>query len=118
MKHSLSENIFNIFNILFMLLVIVITLYPLYYVLCASFSNNSLLSASPGFLFKPLGFNAGAYTLAFKHPLLLSGYKNILLILVFALPLNIIMTLRIFYGSQKRNVQKIYRRLFYGNYVF
>lgn len=93
MKKSRSEITFSVFNSLFMIMLILVTLYPLYYVLCASLSDNSLLSANPGFLIKPLGFNVGAYKLAFQHPLLFSGYKNILLILLMALPINIVMTL-------------------------
>lgn len=92
-KETLSEKAFHCINVLFMLTAVFITLYPFYYLVCASFSQNSLLAATPGFLFWPRGFNIGAYILTLKHPLLLSGYKNILLILLVALPLNLVMTL-------------------------
>ena len=87
-----------------MLLIVFMTLYPIYYVVCASFSSNSLLQAFPGLLWKPLGFNAGAYRLAFRHPLLLSGYKNILIILAVALPLNIAMTVGCGYFMAMKNM--------------
>jgi putative aldouronate transport system permease protein len=65
----------------------------MYHVLCASLSNNTELVANPGLTLWPKGFTTGAYRLAFQHPLILSGFKNSVLILLFALPLNIIMTL-------------------------
>lgn len=99
-----SEKVFNIFNIFLMLIIVFFTLYPLYYVVCASLSDNSMLQAFPGLLWKPLGFNTGAYRLAFEHPLLLTGYKNILLILLAALPLNILMTVSCGYVMAAKNM--------------
>jgi putative aldouronate transport system permease protein len=92
-KQSKADISFQFFNTLFMILLIVITAYPMYHVLCASFSNNTQLVANPGLTFWPKGFTTGAYRLAFKHPLILSGFKNSILILVFSLPLNMILTL-------------------------
>lgn len=76
----------------------------MYYVLCASFSNNVELLAHPGALWYPRGFNLGAFKLAFRHPLLLSGYKNILIILVVSLPLNILLTFFCGYFLASKNV--------------
>ena len=41
----------------------------------------------------PHEFTLGAYKLALTHPLLISGYKNILIVLFVSLPLNILLTL-------------------------
>ncbi len=76
-----------------MLLLMLITAYPMYHVLCASLSNNTELVANPGITLWPKGFTTGAYRLAFQHPLIMSGFKNSILILAFALPLNLILTL-------------------------
>lgn len=92
-KKTKGDIVFDVVNTIFMLALVFITLYPIYYVLCASFSNNVKLLANPGALWYPQGFNLGAYKLAFKHPLLLSGYKNILIVLGVSLPINIILTL-------------------------
>ncbi|AUS97741.1 sugar ABC transporter permease [Clostridium thermosuccinogenes] len=92
-KKTKGDIVFDVVNTIFMLALVFITLYPMYYVLCASFSNNVKLLANPGALWYPQGFNLGAYKLAFKHPLLLSGYKNILIVLGVSLPINIILTL-------------------------
>ncbi len=89
---SLGDRLFNGFNVTFMILLILVTAYPMYYVLCASVSNNALLVADPGILLWPKGFSLGAYRMTFQHPLILSGFKNSLLILIFSLPLNILLT--------------------------
>ena len=85
--------VFDVVNTIVMLFLIFITLYPFYHIVCASFSNSTLLSAHKGLLVRPLGFNIGAYKLTFKHPLIWSGYRNILIIMAVALPYQLFMTL-------------------------
>ena len=85
--------IFDVVNTIVMLFLIFITLYPFYHIVCASLSNSTLLSAHKGLLVRPLGFNIGAYKLTFKHPLIWSGYRNILIILAAAMPYQLLMTL-------------------------
>lgn len=103
-KKNKAEIAFDIFNTVIMLALMFVTLYPMYFVICASISNNVQLQASPGILWAPKGFNLGAYKLAFSHPLLVSGYKNILFVMLFSLPLNIIMTLFCGYFLASKNV--------------
>ncbi len=103
-RESAGSRIFDGFNILIMLFLCFVTLYPMWYVLCASFTENSYLVAHPGAIFWPHGFSAGSYNLAFSHPLLLSGYKNILIVLLVSLPINIILTLFCGYFMASRNL--------------
>ena len=92
-KKTAGDWAFDIINTLLMLVLVFVTLYPMYYVLCASVSDNTYLVAHPGVLFRPHGLNFGAYRMTFEHPLILSGYRNILLVLLLSLPLNIVLTL-------------------------
>jgi len=92
-KTSTGSKIFDVCNTIVLLLLCFVTLYPMWYVICASFTNNVYLVSHPGAVWWPVGFTTGSYKMAFEHPLILSGYKNILLILGISLPLNIIMTL-------------------------
>ena len=92
-KTSTGSKIFDVCNTIFLLALCFVTLYPMWYVICASFTNNVYLVAHPGAVWWPVGFTTGSYTMAFEHPLILSGYKNILIILSVSLPINIIMTL-------------------------
>ena len=99
MKKKLKSNttfgslLFDILNYAFLIFLCFITLYPMYYVLVASLSDSTMLKMNPGALWWPYDFTTGAYRLAFSHPLLLSGYKNILIIMAISLPINIILTL-------------------------
>ena len=92
-KTSTGSKIFDVCNTIFLLALRFVTLYPMWYVICASFTNNVYLVSHPGAVWWPVGFTTGSYKMAFQHPLILSGYKNILLILGISLPINIIMTL-------------------------
>lgn len=103
-KSTPGEKLFDVFNVLLMFAICIIMLYPMYFVVCASFSKNILFEAHPGFLWKPLGFNPGAYVKAFQHPQLLSGYKNTLIILVVSLPINIVLTVFCGYVMAAKNM--------------
>ena len=103
-KRSAGEKVFDAVNAVFMLFIIFITLYPFYYLVCASFSRNYLLVAHDGLLLWPRGFTLGAYEITLKYPLIRTGYRNILLILAAALPLNLVMTLFCGYFMASRNM--------------
>ena len=92
-KKSTGDKIFDVINAIVLIALCFVTLYPVWYVLCASFTENSYLVANQGILFCPHGFTTGFCKMAFEHPLILSGYKNILIILGVSLRINIIMTL-------------------------
>jgi len=92
-RPTLGDRVFDVCNTVFLVLLCLVTVYPMYYVVVAAFSNNLALLANPGFLPYPRGFNTGAFRLAFSHPLLLSGYRNSLVFLGTALPINLVMTL-------------------------
>ena len=92
-KKSTGDKIFDVINAIVLIALCFVTLYPMWYVLCASFTENSALVSNQGILFWPKGFTTGSYKMAFEHPLILSGYKNILIVLGVSLPLNIFMTL-------------------------
>ena len=104
MKRSTGDYIFDTINVIIMLLLCLVTLYPMYFVICASFTKNTYLVAHPGAVFYPVGFTVGSYKLAFSHPLLLSGYKNILIVLAVSLPINIALTLFCGYFLASKNV--------------
>ena len=92
-KASVGRCVFDVVNTIVLIALCFVTLYPMWYCLCASFTSTSYLSAHQGVLFWPHMFTTSAYRLAFTHPLLLSGYKNILIVLLVSLPINIFLTL-------------------------
>jgi len=91
-RRSFGEKLFDFLNIAFMCVLVVIMLYPLLYVTFGSLSNSFELAKHSGLLFHPLGFTTNGYRTAFKNPLLLSGFKNTLIILSFGTLLNLVVT--------------------------
>jgi putative aldouronate transport system permease protein len=91
-KKSFGEMAFNVFNVAFMALMIVVTLYPFVYVFMSSVSDSTRLLSHTGLLLKPLGFNTEAYTMVFRNPNIISGFRNTLLIVSIGTTLNLIVT--------------------------
>ena len=85
--------VFTAFNTVFLLLVIFITAYPVYYVVVASLSDATAMTKYNTALFWPLPpASLMAYELVFRNSLVLSGYKNTIIILVLGLLVNMTMT--------------------------
>lgn len=92
-KRTAPQNVFNVCNIAIMVLLMIVTLYPFYYVIVASFTSSAVLEVHTGMLWWPVNFTCKAFEVAFSHPLLLSGFKNILIIMVVSVPLSLVMTI-------------------------
>ncbi len=92
-KRSRGERIFECFNIVFMIFLIIVMIYPLLYVIFASFSNYYELIRFKGLLLHPLGFNVDSYKEVFKNPLMLSGFKNTLIIVIAGTAINMFLTI-------------------------
>lgn len=103
-QESLGSRTFDVANVLILTLLMIACLYPVWYVFVASFSESSAITANAWKLLWPRGFSFNAYANALKHPLIASGYRNILFILVFSLPLNMVMTLLCAYFMAAKNV--------------
>lgn len=116
MKTSLGDKIFVAINSAILICLCFITLYPIWYVFCASLTSNTYLVSHPGIMLWPHEVTFGAYKMAFSHPLLLSGYKNTLIILVVSLPINILMTLFAGYFMASKDV--MFKPLIQGLLMF
>jgi putative aldouronate transport system permease protein len=103
-KHTQGENIFLIVNYAFLSLIAFATFYPMFYVLVASFSNNSLLMQHTGLLLAPKGFSMAAYNRVMQNPMVLLGYRNTLFILIVGVFLALLMTSLAAYFLSRKNV--------------
>ena len=103
-KYSPGDFVFDTVNTVFMVALMFVTVYPMYYVIVASVTNNLELLATPGFLWYPKGFTVGSFRLALTHPLILSGYKNILFVMFWGLLINISLTLFTGFFLASKNV--------------
>ncbi len=102
-KESLGERIFNIFNICFMCILMVLTIYPILYVVFASLSRAGDLMRHTGLLFRPAGFSTAAYSNVFNNPMIASGYKNTIIVVVGGVIINMILTVMGAYFLSRRD---------------
>jgi putative aldouronate transport system permease protein len=103
-KYSRGEDVFMVFNYIFLAVIAFATFYPVYYVLVASLSSNSLLMQHTGLLLAPKGFSFAAYDRVFRNPMILLGYRNTLIILVVGVLLALLMTSICAYFLSRKNV--------------
>lgn len=78
---------------LILILALLVSLYPIWYVIICSFSNSTDIVQQTGLYLWPEHFSLDAYTKVFQNQLILSGFKNTLIILAFAMPINMILTI-------------------------
>ena len=112
-KISKSQRVFDVFNVLFMIALSLIMIYPVWYVICASFSDGNRLLAHSGILTKSLGFSMSAYEEVIKNEAIMNGYATTIKILVLGVSLNIILTSIGAYFLSQKNVywQKLVMKL-------
>lgn len=104
-KKSLGEKIFDFLNACFMIFVIIVCVYPIYHVCMASFSSSDMLMAHTGILLKPLNFSLYAYEKVAENEMILTGFKNTLIVLVAGVFLNMLLSIIGAYFLSRRNVK-------------
>ena len=103
-KESSGERLFGFGTVLFLVALMGVTIYPLIYVLFASLSNAAELTQHHGLLFTPLSFTFEAYRRVLENPLILTGYRNTLFIVIVGTALNVFLTALGAYALSRRNV--------------
>lgn len=91
---SKGYTIFTFFNYIILSLIGLVCLYPLYYVVIASISDPVKLIAHDGLLLLPLkNYTLAGYRMVFQNKLVLTGYRNTLIILGVGLCFNMLLTI-------------------------
>jgi putative aldouronate transport system permease protein len=103
-RESVGERVFNFGNLLFLIALMGVTLYPLLYVLFASLSSAGELTQHRGLLFAPLDLTFEAYRRVFANPIILTGYRNTLFIVIVGTALNVLLTTLGAYALSRRGV--------------
>ena len=101
-KRSFGEWLFDGFNIAFMLLLMVIMLFPLWHVLVVSLSSPSQIALRGATMIWPGGFNLEVYRLVFTNPMILTGFRNTLIIVFFGTSFGILATLTSAYALSRK----------------
>ena len=91
---SKGYTVFTVFNYIILTFIGLVCLYPLYYVVIASFSDPVKLISHDGLLLLPLkNYTLDGYRMVFQNKLVMSGYKNTLIVLVVGVCANMLLTI-------------------------
>lgn len=102
-RKSNGQKTFDVINNGVILIFLFITIYPLWYVLCASFSNVFDIVNVP-FLLWPRGFTLKSYAMVFEAERIWTGFLNSFLYMIFGTTLNIAMTLMAAYPLSRESL--------------
>jgi len=103
-KRTFSSNLFDILNYTLLIILSIACFYPIYHVAVASLSNGNDLLAHSGILLKPINLTLEGYKSVFRNPMILTGYRNTLFIVIIGTFLNIVMTSLAAYALSRRSV--------------
>lgn len=99
-----SEIVFNVLNYIFLTLVACAMLYPMWYVVCASFSDSTALTRYSGILLWPQEFSTAAYSMMLRNPMIIQGFVNSVIIMIVGTALNLVFTSICAYVLSRRGV--------------
>ena len=91
-KRSREDKIFDFVVYTLLLVITLICLLPVWHIVVASFSNTTDIATAEGLMLWPKKIEFGAFKMVLKDPSIITGFKNTLLYLAGALPLNIVLT--------------------------
>lgn len=103
-RRSRSEAVFDAVNYLILSLVGIVTLYPLLNVLAISMSSYTGYLNNPAMIL-PMDFNLDAYRSILSTPLILSSYKNTIVVTLIGTVLNVVLTVITAYPLAKDKVR-------------
>ncbi|MDL2318419.1 carbohydrate ABC transporter permease [Eubacteriales bacterium OttesenSCG-928-A19] len=85
-----SDRSFHITNFIVLTLILLVVLYPLVYVVSCSFSSAYAVVTNQVWLW-PVEITLDGYRAVFEHPLIMTGYANSLIYMVFGTMVNIVL---------------------------
>jgi len=91
-QDSRGDKVFITINTIFLLIVLALVLYPLIYVLSASFSEPSAVTAGR-VRFLPVNFTTVGYEKVFEHPRIMTGVANSFFYTIVGSIVNVVMTM-------------------------
>ena len=95
-------NLFDIINISFLTLLAIIVLYPFYNSILISLVSQREYIRTPFMIF-PKQFDWSSYLYIFESPRIIYGYKNTLILLLFGVPYNMILTTCTAYSLSRKS---------------
>ena len=87
-----DDRIFDIINTTLCILAFLVVLYPLLFVVSASFSDPLAILSGRVTVF-PVDLTLDSYISVFEHPMVLTGYRNTLILMVLGTSINVFLTI-------------------------
>ena len=118
-QDSTGDRIFIAINTVFLLIVLALVLYPLIYVLSASFSSPSAVTAGRVRLL-PVDFSLIGYEKVFEHPTIMRGFANSIFYASVGSIVNVVMTMLAAYPLSRNDLpgRKILTFIFFFPMLF
>jgi putative aldouronate transport system permease protein len=113
--YSVADRSFHITNYIILSIFFIIVLYPLVYVLSCSFSSAIAVISNRVWLL-PVEFTLDSYKAIFEHKLLMTGYYNALMYMVFGTCVNVVLLLLCAYPLSRKNLPG--RKIFTFYFLF
>ena len=112
---SRSDRLFDRVNVAMLVVILVATLYPVYFVVIASVSSPTLVSAGHVYLW-PEGFNVEGYSYILRDKRIMIGYRNSLIYAVGQTVVSLVLTIPAAYALSRRDMR--WRGLIMFYFVF
>lgn len=113
---SVGSRIFDGINTVLMLALCFVMLYPMWYVLCASFSDPETLVLHSGAVFYPLNFSTVNYDKVLSYHPIWQGYRVTVFVVVAGTTLNLLFTSLLAYVLSRKNL--MLKKLMTGLCIF
>ena len=110
-QKSLPDRVFLVINFCIITLLFVVTAYPVYYVLCASFSN-ALAVIRGQVWWRPVDFNIEGYKAVFADQRVIGGYMNSFFYMFVGTAVNVVVTVMAAYPLSRKDFR--HRNLIMG----
>ena len=112
---SRADRLFDRVNVAMLTVILVATLYPVYFVVIASVSSPTLVSAGHVYLW-PEGFNVEGYSYILRDKRIMIGYRNSLIYAVGQTIVSLVLTIPAAYALSRRDLR--WRGLIMFYFVF
>ena len=112
---SRADRLFDRVNVAMLTVILVATLYPVYFVVIASVSSPTLVSAGHVYLW-PEGFNVEGYSYILRDKRIMIGYRNSLIYAVGQTIVSLVLTIPAAYALSRRDMR--WRGLIMFYFVF
>lgn len=103
-NNNIADRSIDVINVTLLGIIGLIMMYPMIHVVLSSVSDGRRILEHSGFLYRPLGFDLGAYRAVFRNPMILLGYRNTSFLIIVGSIYSVFMTSLGAYFLSRKNI--------------